>query len=123
MAPMMRRGSFPDAIASGRGVSGRLKGIIFLASEKAQEWTALLRDMIAYGAAEHRILRLEGVEHRTLRDRALDVELNLGTGARQRSQMPWKHDADHESVWTSTESTAGRCSTMGLQLSPASAEA
>src|SRR5712692_5097469 len=100
----------------------RLEGIVFLAGEEAQERTALLRDVIADGTAQHRILRFEGVEHRALGDRTLNVQLHLGTDARQRSQMTWKYDADHGSVWTSTESTAGRSRTMGVQLSPASAE-
>src|SRR5258708_3572020 len=78
--------------------------------------------MIADRAAQHRILRLEGVENGALRDRTLDVKLHFGTDAGQRSQMPRKYDADHGSVWTSTESTPGRSRTMGVQLSPASAE-
>src|SRR5438552_3111907 len=102
---------------------GRLKGIIFLASEEPQERTTFLRDMIADRAAQHRILRLEGVEHRPLRDRTFHVDLHFGADARQCAQVSGKHDADHGSVWTSTESTPGRCCTMGVQLSPASADA
>src|SRR5947208_16399615 len=55
---------------------GRLKGIIFLASEEPQERATFLRDMIADRAAQHRILRLQGVEHRPLRDRTFDVDLD-----------------------------------------------
>src|SRR6266851_403514 len=54
---------------------------------------------------------------------ALNVELHLAADARQSPQMWREYDSDHGSVWTSTESTAGRSRTMGAQLSPASAEA
>ena len=37
-------------------------------------------------------------------------------------QMEGKRDPDHGSVWTSTETTAGRSRTMGAQLSPALAD-
>src|SRR5260370_38314206 len=100
----------------------RLQGIVFRAGEETQERTALLRDMIAYRAAQHRILCFEGIEHGALCDWPRHVQLNLGTDPRHRSQKARKHDADHGSVWTSTESTAGRCSTIGAQLLPASAE-
>ena len=49
--------------------------------------------------------------------------VDLAVDARQRAQMGGQHDADHGSVWTSTDSTAGRSRTIGAQLSPASAEA
>jgi DNA polymerase-3 subunit alpha len=54
---------------------------------------------------------------------ARDVELHFAAGARQVAQMRREHDPDHGSVWTSTESTAGRSRTIGSQWSPASAEA
>src|SRR5260370_24166644 len=47
---------------------------ILLACEEAQEGTALLRDVIANGAAQHWILGLERIDHRTLRGRTRDVE-------------------------------------------------
>ena len=58
-----------------------------------------------------------------LGDRALDVELDLAVDPRQRPQVGRQHDPDHGSVCTSTDTTAGRCCTMGAQRSPASAEA
>src|SRR6266478_5550824 len=121
--PDDEKGLFPRFDGVGKRAIRRLERIVFLASEEAQERTALLRDVIADRAAQHRILGLEGVEHRALRDRTVDVELHLRTDARQRPQMSGEYDADHRSVWTSTESTAGRSRTMGVQLSPASAEA
>ena len=81
---------------------------ILLASEEAQERPALLRDVIADRPAQHRIAGLERIEHRALRDRALDLERHLAADMRQRSQMLREYDANHGSVCTSTESTAGK---------------
>src|SRR4029453_10397963 len=72
----------------------------------------------------HRIAGLERVENRALRDLTLDVELHLAIDLRELAQMCWERDTDHHgSVWTSTDTTAGRSRTMGAQLSPASADA
>src|SRR6266852_1833139 len=96
---------------------------ILLACEEAQEGTALLCDVIADGAAQHWILGLEGIDHRTHCGLAADFELHFTADARKSAQMWREYDPNHGSVWTSTESTAGRSRTMGAQLSPASAEA
>ena len=123
MAPTIRKGSAPDATASGSGASG---GSWDRSSSQAKNRTngrRCLRDVVADRPAQHRIAGLERVEDRALRDRALDLELHLAVDARQRPQMRREHDSDHGSVWTSTESTAGRSRTMGAQLSPASADA
>src|SRR5437016_89342 len=72
---------------------------------------------------QHRIGGLERVEDRALRGLTLDVELRLAVDARERPQMCREHDPDHDSVWTSTDTTDGRSRTMGAQLSPASADA
>src|SRR5260370_817756 len=85
--------------------------------------TAPLRDVVEDRAAQHRILGVEGVEHRALRDRTLDEELHPAAHVRKRPQMSGEYDANHGNVWTSTESTAGRSRKMGVQLSPALAEA
>src|SRR5204863_320559 len=47
----------------------------------------------------------------------------LSRDFRQRPQVRRQHDANHGSVWTSTDSTAGRSRTIGVQPSPPSAEA
>src|SRR6266850_1361255 len=74
--------------------------------------------------AQHRIGGLERIEDRPLRRDAVDVELHLAVDARERPQMRREDNADdHDSVWSSTETTEGRSRTMGSQLSPASAEA
>src|SRR5437868_15518026 len=98
-------------------------GQILLAREESHERSALLRDVIAHRPAQHRIAGFERVEHRALRGLTLHLELYLAIDVRQRPQMCLEHNSDHESVWTSIESTAGRSRTMGAQLSPASADA
>src|SRR5207253_355605 len=108
--------------AGQRGVR-RLVGEILLAGEEPQERPAALRGVVADGAAQRRIPGLQGVEDGALRDRTFDRELHLAVDARQRPQMDRKRDADHGSVWTSTEKTAGRSRTMAFQVSPASADA
>ena len=50
------------------------------------------------------------------------LELHLAVHLRERAQMGGQHDPDHGSVWTSTDSTAGRSLTIGAQVSPLSAE-
>jgi len=71
-----------------RGIR-RLKGIVLGAGEEAQKGTTLLRDVIANRASQHWILCFKSVEHRALRNRTLDVELNLWSGVRQRSKVSW----------------------------------
>src|SRR5437773_5779823 len=104
-----------------RGIR-RFVGQILLASEEAHERPAPLRDLVADRPAQHRIAGLERVEDRALRGLCLDVELHLPVDARQFPQMRREDDADHGSVCTSTERTAGRSRTMGAQLSPAFAD-
>ena len=60
----------------------RVVGQILLAGEEPHERPALLRDVIADRAAQHRIAGLERVEHRALRRPAVDVELHLAVDAR-----------------------------------------
>jgi len=73
-------------------------GEILLAGEEAQEWPALLRDMVPDGASKHGIASLERVKNRALRGRALDFELHLAVDARQRPQMCRQLDADPGNV-------------------------
>src|SRR5947199_8178765 len=94
-----------------------------LAGEEAQEGPPPLGDVVADRAAQHGIAGLERVQSRAPRDPARHVELHLALHLRQRPQVRRQHHADHRSVWTSTDSTAGRSRTMGAQLSPASADA
>jgi hypothetical protein len=49
-------------------------------------------------------------------------ELHPAADVRQRPQMSGVYHSYHGNVWTSTESTPGRCSAIGVQVSPASDE-
>src|SRR5262245_13195003 len=98
-------------------------GQILLTGEEPHERPAFLSDLVADRSTQHRVAGLERVEDRTLRNLTLALQLHLAVDARQRPQMCREHDSDHGSVWTSTDSTAGRSRTMGAQLSPASADA
>ena len=97
-----------------------------MCSSDLHESPALLLDVIANGALQHRVASLKGIKNRPLRDLTLHFEVYLAADLRQRSQMRRQHDPNaptHASVWTSTESTAGRSRTIGFQESPASADA
>jgi hypothetical protein len=78
-----------------RGV-WRFVGEIFLAGEEAQEGAPLLCDLIANRAPQHRIARLERIEHRTLRDRPLDLELHFAVDVRQGAKVLRKFDSNHD---------------------------
>src|SRR5205823_5886545 len=97
-------------------------GQIPLAGKEPQERTALERNVVANRAAQHRVPGLERVEDGRPGDRAANLELHLVANVGQGAQVRRKDDADHRRVWTSTDSTAGRSRTMGVQLSPASAD-
>jgi hypothetical protein len=56
---------------------------IFFAGEKAQERPALQRIVVANGATQHRIMILEGVKHRALRDWACNFECYFAADVRQ----------------------------------------
>jgi len=58
-----------------------LVGQIFGTSEEAQVGAALLRDMVANGAPQHRVGGLERVESRAQRGWALDLKLHLAANA------------------------------------------
>ena len=77
-----------------RGV-GRLVGEVFFTGEEAQKGAALLRVVVADGAAQHGIAGLERVQHRALRDRRRDFERHLAADVRQVSEMEGEDDADH----------------------------
>jgi hypothetical protein len=68
-------------------------GKILLAGEEPQEWTPLLRDMISNGSTKHRIAGLNSVYEGTLRNRAVDLNINLNAHMRQSPQMLRKHDS------------------------------
>jgi len=104
------------------GIRGFVRQV-FLAGKEAQERAALQGTVVTNGALQHRIASFQRVQYRTQRHSTVDFECHLEAYVRQGAQMRRKYDSDHDSVCTSTESTAGRSRTMGFQLSPASAEA
>jgi hypothetical protein len=55
---------------------------VLRASEESQERSALLRDVIANRASQHRVVGLERVEDRALRGRTLDLELHVAANMR-----------------------------------------
>ena len=59
------------------------------------------------------------------RGRVRDVEADLRADARERAKVRRQRDPDgrHAIVCTSTDSTAGRCSTIGRHESPESGDA
>src|SRR5450432_1214246 len=106
----------------GQNSIGWLVGNIFFAREEANHRPALLRDVIANRSPQCRIICFQRVEHRALRDRAIDLQLHFVANFRQRAQVMRQDYADHASVCTSTDKTAGRSRTIGFQESPESGE-
>ncbi len=121
IAPDDEEGLVPTDHGLGQRRIGNVVGEILLASEVADERAPSVRIVIPNGAAEDGICRLERVEQRALRHGAIDGELYLSVDTGQRPQMGRQDDANHDgNVWTSTDNTAGRSRTIGIQLSPAS---
>src|SRR5215469_5563046 len=102
---------------------GVFMGQVLLAGEEPDERPARAAVVVADGAAEHRIALLQRVQDGALGDLARHVQLHFAVDMRERAQVSGEDHPDHGSVWTSTDSTAGRSRTIGAQLSPASAEA
>ena len=123
MAPTIKNGSVPRTTGSGSRQIRPLEREVVLAGEEAQERPALLADVIANRPLQHRIAGLHRVEHRTQRDRALHRHLDLASDPGQRPQVLRQLHSDHGSVCTSTDNTAGRSRTIGVHVSPESADA
>src|SRR5690606_13000352 len=96
---------------------------ILLAGEEPHERTPLACRVVAYGAAEHRVLRLERVEHRRPRRAAADLDRHLAAQLREQLEVRRQLDTDGHSVYASTDSTGGRSRTMAVHRSPPSADA
>src|SRR5256886_3092237 len=104
-----------------RSVRG-LVGQVALAGKESQERPSPLGAVVPDGPPQPCLAGLQRVEYRRPRDRTGDVELHLAFDLRQRPEVRREHHADHRSVCTSTDRTAGRSRTMGVQLSPASGD-
>src|ERR1700685_2155413 len=98
-------------------------GKVFATGGEAQGRATGLRGVVVGRAAQPRVAALEGVNDRALGDGCRKVEFHFAADAREPTEVRRENDANHGSVWTSTESTVGRSRTMGDQLSPASADA
>jgi hypothetical protein len=96
---------------------------VLLAGKEADERPPPPGVPVPDGPTEHRVALLESIQHRVTRRTADHVERHLPGDTGQGPEVVGEHDADHGSVWTSTERTAGRSRTIGAQLSPESAEA
>ena len=95
---------------------------IFSTGKKSHERPPQLSDVIAHCPTQHGISSFELVEYGPLSHVRVNVEFYVPIDARQSAQMRRKNNANHGSVCTSTESTAGRSRTIGFQLSPESAD-
>ena len=67
---------------------------ILFAREEAQERPALLRNVIADGAAQHGIAGLKCVEHGALGDGHPDLDFDVAGDVRQRSEVWREYDSD-----------------------------
>ncbi len=92
--------------------------------KETDERASLVRSVVANRAPQHRVARLQGVQHRGDSRGVCDVELYLAIDSRQRPQRRRERDPDrsHGSVWTSTEDTLGKYCAINSQVSPASAD-
>jgi len=70
-------------------------GEILLASEEADERSAVFRHVIADCPAQHRIAGLQCVEHRSHRKWAGDIQRDFAVRSREGSQMCREHDSYH----------------------------
>ena len=73
----------------------RIVGQIFFAGKEAQKRSPLQCDVVPDCSAQHWVLCLKSIEHRTLCDRGRDVEFDLRTNVREVAKMVGKNDADH----------------------------
>src|SRR5690606_34308057 len=101
----------------------RLVRDVLSTRKKAHERAALLRRVVAHGAAKHRVAGFERVEDRRLRNRRIDGEDDLAVDLGQHPQVLRQDDADHRSVCTSTDRTEGKSRTIGSHEAPPFADA
>ncbi len=62
---------------------------ILSARKEPHERAALLRDLITNGPAQHGIARFERVEHRALRGRAVNGQIQLGADLCELAKLRW----------------------------------
>ena len=121
---MIKNGSAPDVTGRGQLRVRTVVGQILLAGEEAHvtAGAAASRGRAASRSAWDTAPRARRGPSATVAGPSTRT-VNFAFEPRQRPQMRRQHDPDHHSVWTSTESTAGRSRTIGAHVSPASADA
>ncbi len=107
----------------GEGSLGRFVREVLLAGVESDEGTAASAVVAADRSPEDGVAGFERIQYGAQRGRTVQPDLHLLTHPGQGAEMRRQHDANHASVWTSTESTGGRSRTIGAQLSPPLAEA
>ena len=80
-----------------RGVR-RLMGPILPTSEEPDKRAPLLGNVVADRPTQHRIVRFQGVQDRSLGNRSLNLKLDLAVDPRQPAQMRRQHNPDHGST-------------------------
>src|SRR5580693_1275605 len=105
---------------------GRLMRQILGAGKEAQKRAALQSSVVTDRAAQHGITAFECIEDSPDGHGFSNLQFQRPLHLRERAQVKGDFDLDqrtaHDSVCTSTDSTAGRSRTMGFQWSPPSGE-
>lgn len=97
----------PAHLVGKRGIEGFVRQVT-LGDEEAHHGTARLGLMIADRAAQHRVRGFKGIDNRSLRHLAVDIDLDFLAHPGQGLQVWGQNDANHDRVCTSTDITAGR---------------
>ena len=103
-----QEGFFAGNDLGGQCEVGSFVGEIFGAGEEAQEGAALQRVMVADGAAQHGIGRLEGIQDRAKCGWTLDGKGDLAGNMGEGPEMVRKYNANHGGILTSREQQAAQ---------------
>jgi putative restriction endonuclease len=98
---------------------------VLAASEVAHVGAPLPSRLVPDRSSKRRVRGLKRVKYVRDRRRPWHLDADLGSDGREGPQVGREHDSNrgHGIVCTSTESTAGRCSTIGAHVSPESDDA
>src|SRR5271165_4167570 len=113
---------FSRSDAFGQRLVGRFVRPVFFANKETKESSALLGYVITNRTLQRRIACFQRVQDRARRHRRRDLQFHRTADLCQVAQVIRQLHANHGSVCTSTESTAGRSWVMAFQLSPSSLE-
>jgi len=105
MAPPTTNGSVPFVTSGGEAGVWRCKGQVLRAGEEPDKRAPALGDVIAACASQHRVGRLECVEHLADGGRIREVESHLVPWLCQNPEMRGSRDLGHGRTWTSTDWT------------------